>query len=223
MYHCGMPDNHHAQRQLRKDAQENLERILRAATELLVERGPSVPMEAIAARAGVGKGTLYRRFKSREAMLAAVAEREVDRLELLAEMAARPASWASLSTFVQQAVASPVTNPELRQILLSAMPREAARTRWQSALIPAYRLLVEAAQGSGEVRLELEPTDLPLLVMAIAAVARQTGGPHSSAVRRVLAIVMAGVGSGDHGTLSAAPIEEDRLAKMLLSSPQNTV
>ena len=59
-------------RRERKDAQRNLERVLQAAHELFAERGSAVTMEEVARRAGVGVGTIYRRFPSKEHLWAAV-------------------------------------------------------------------------------------------------------------------------------------------------------
>ena len=59
-------------RRERKDVQRNLERVLRAAHELFAERGAEVTMEEVARRAGVGVGTIYRRFPSKEHLFAAV-------------------------------------------------------------------------------------------------------------------------------------------------------
>lgn len=64
-------DSNTARRE-RKDAQRNLERVLHAAHELFAERGPDVTMEEVARRAGVGVGTIYRRFPSKEHLFAAV-------------------------------------------------------------------------------------------------------------------------------------------------------
>jgi AcrR family transcriptional regulator len=61
-------------RRERKDAQRNLERVLHAAHELFAERGPDVTMEEVARRAGVGVGTIYRRFPSKEHLFAAVSQ-----------------------------------------------------------------------------------------------------------------------------------------------------
>jgi AcrR family transcriptional regulator len=63
-----------SERRERKDAQRNLERVLRAARELFAERGPDVRMEEVAQRAGVGVGTIYRRFRSKEELFAAVSQ-----------------------------------------------------------------------------------------------------------------------------------------------------
>src|SRR5919202_1589992 len=60
------------ERRERKDAQRNMERVLRAAHALFAERGADVTMEEVARRAGVGVGTIYRRFPSKEHLFAAV-------------------------------------------------------------------------------------------------------------------------------------------------------
>ena len=67
-----MGDSPSSERRERKDAQRNLERVLRAAHDLFAERGADVTMEEVARRAGVGVGTIYRRFPSKEHLFAAV-------------------------------------------------------------------------------------------------------------------------------------------------------
>lgn len=62
------------ERRERKDARRNLERVLKAAHELFAERGADVTMEEVARRAGVGVGTVYRRFPSKEHLFAAVSQ-----------------------------------------------------------------------------------------------------------------------------------------------------
>ena len=83
-------------RQPRADAQRNRERLLSAAVAEFAEHGQDVPLETIAARAGVGIGTLYRHFPSRDALIVAAYQQEVDSLcsakELVATMPADQAS-----------------------------------------------------------------------------------------------------------------------------------
>jgi AcrR family transcriptional regulator len=67
-----MDEQSGCERRARKDMQRNLERVLRAAHELFAERGPDVTMEEVARRAGVGVGTIYRRFPSKDHLFAAV-------------------------------------------------------------------------------------------------------------------------------------------------------
>src|SRR3954466_15106316 len=78
-------------RPLRADAQRNREKLLAAATEAFAEDGEGVALEAVAARAGVGIGTLYRHFPSRDALVVAAYQHEVD--SLCAAAADLASSW----------------------------------------------------------------------------------------------------------------------------------
>ena len=69
-----MDEGHVAERRERKDARRNMERVLQAAHALFAERGSDVTMEEVARRAGVGVGTVYRRFPSKEHLFAAVSQ-----------------------------------------------------------------------------------------------------------------------------------------------------
>ena len=75
--------------QVRADATRNLERILAAARELVAQEGPDVTMEALARRAGVAVGTLYRHFPTKNDLVAAVVEESLARLAALTEAALR--------------------------------------------------------------------------------------------------------------------------------------
>ena len=83
-------------RPLRADAQRNREKLLSAATQAFAAEGEEVALETIAARAGVGIGTLYRHFPSRDALVVAAYKHEVDALRVAAAelLATRPADEA---------------------------------------------------------------------------------------------------------------------------------
>src|SRR5882724_11784512 len=72
-------------RPLRADAQRNREKLLTDATEAFADEGDGVALETVAARAGVGIGTLYRHFPSRDALIVAAYQHEVDSLCAAAE------------------------------------------------------------------------------------------------------------------------------------------
>ena len=72
---------------MRADAQRNLDRVLGAATECFAEHGVDVTVDEVARRAGVGHGTVFRRFPTKEALLDAVLSKELDRVLLLAQAA----------------------------------------------------------------------------------------------------------------------------------------
>src|SRR5919202_1014810 len=79
-FRCYCPVVATAEQPKRKDAARNRQRILAAATELFAERGLSVTLHDIAARAGVGVGTIYRHFPTKEPLIDAVFERELEGL-----------------------------------------------------------------------------------------------------------------------------------------------
>src|SRR3954462_5459962 len=83
-------------RPLRADAQRNRDTLLKAAVEAFAEDGEDVALEAVAARAGVGIGTLYRHFPSRDALIVAAYRQEVDSLCAAAQdlLRSRPADEA---------------------------------------------------------------------------------------------------------------------------------
>src|SRR5207245_8803938 len=83
-------------RPLRADAQRNRDRLLAAATEAFAEQGEDIALETVAARAGVGIGTLYRHFPNRDALVVAAYRHEVDALCAAAKdlVAAQPADEA---------------------------------------------------------------------------------------------------------------------------------
>src|ERR687886_726120 len=92
-------------RPLRADAQRNREKLLAAATEAFAEHGEDVALETVAARAGVGIGTLYRHFPNRDALVVAAYRHEVEQLcaaaqDLLAELPPDQAlrAWAERFT-----------------------------------------------------------------------------------------------------------------------------
>ena len=83
---------------MRADAEANRERVLDAAAEVFVERGIDAPLNLIADRAGVGKGTLYRHFVDRDALIYGLAERLQARYAAIADAAASaPSGWEGLA------------------------------------------------------------------------------------------------------------------------------
>lgn len=91
------------ERRQRKDVRRNLERVLQAAQELFMERGPDVTMEEVARRAGVGVGTIYRRFPSKEQLFEAISHAACDDMR---------------SCFLEAAQAEPDAIGKLRALIL---------------------------------------------------------------------------------------------------------
>src|SRR4051812_11232440 len=95
-----------AERPLRRDAELNRQRILTAAADAFAEGGLAVTMDEIARRAGVGVGTVYRRFPDKELLIEALFEQRIDELVVLAEAARDEADpFAGLARFFESFVA----------------------------------------------------------------------------------------------------------------------
>jgi len=154
--------------ELRADARRNRERILEAARRLIVERGVMPPLEDIAARAGVGIGTLYRRFPEREDLMIGVSEHT---LRLVGDAAERawneePDAWSALSRFVRDCV-------ELRMGVLSAtvdpelhtrIRRDAGVTEARTRMADYLERMVAGAQSAGVMREDVGPGDIGMLI-----------------------------------------------------------
>jgi AcrR family transcriptional regulator len=156
-------------RTLRADAQRNRDKLLTAATQAFADEGEDVPLETIAARAGVGIGTLYRHFPSREALAAAAYRTEVDALcaasaDLLESLPADQALRAWTERFADYIATKRAMGDALRSAAGSDSPLF-AETR--SRILGALRLLLEAGAASGRLRADVEPRDVMRVINGI--------------------------------------------------------
>lgn len=158
-----------AVRTLRADARRNHEAVLDSARDLFIERGPDVALKDIAQRAGVGVGTLYRRFADRERLMVAVA---LDALELTATAAERAARensepFAALAVYMHAVIdiRTPVVIPALLDRLdLEAPALAAARDRSAAAT----QAIIDAAHADGSLRADATFGDIGLMLVRIA-------------------------------------------------------
>jgi AcrR family transcriptional regulator len=196
---------------LRADARRNRDQILAAAKQWFAVQGPDVPMEEIARAAGVGIGTLYRRFPDREALIRAVTSDSLDKAlaEARAAMAEEPTAWEALVRFLHQ-------SQELRLTIRLAMatpartaPREdGERSELRRALIEVLDTVVHAAQAEGTLRGDVDTGDvamvLALLVRQMAVADEEVAG---LAVERCVALILDGLRAPSSGTpLPGRPI-----------------
>ena len=149
-------------RPLRADAQRNRDKLLAAATEAFAEQGEEVALEAIAARAGVGIGTLYRHFPNRDALVAAAYRHEVDELaataaDLLRTQPADDALGAWAERFADYIATKRAMGNALRAAGASDSPLF-AETREQ--ILGALRLLLQAGAEDGTLRSDVDPADV---------------------------------------------------------------
>jgi AcrR family transcriptional regulator len=196
-------------RPLRRDAQRNRKRILEAAAEVFAQRGLGVTMDDIAEHAGVGVGTVYRRFPNKELLIEAVFEDHLAQIAaLLEEAVAQDDAWEALVGAVERIQAQQAANWGLKDLILSTQHGRERVTEVRERLSPLGDTLVERAQAEGRLRADVEGTDLVLVNVAISAVADFAGEVAPDAWRRLLALVVDGLRARDGLTPMAAPALE---------------
>src|SRR5947209_6821694 len=174
----------------RADARRNYDNILAAAREAFADGGAATSLEAIARRAGVGIGTLYRHFPNRQTLIEAV---YVDELESLcrstAEFAGLP-PWDALVAWLHRFVGYMGTKQALAHELLEYFGRDAPLFHsCRGALVSAGEPLVERAQRAGVVRPD---TDFEEILQLVGGVAKIAGAPPDQ-IHRILDIALDGL------------------------------
>lgn len=155
----------------RADAVRNRERLLAAADRMFRERGAQASLDEVATQAGVGIGTLYRHFPTREALLAAACDERL--LQLAAASRSRSArlrGHAALRKFLAELVAHASTYRGLASSLGVVLRSHAAGC--QATTEEGQRLLREA-QLAGEIQKDAELDDIICMAMAISLAAAQ--------------------------------------------------
>ncbi|HVC70032.1 MAG TPA: helix-turn-helix domain-containing protein [Acidimicrobiales bacterium] len=158
-----------AGRPLRADAQRNYEKLLAAGRDAFTEEGSSASLEEIARRAGVGIGTLYRHFPTRQALLEAVYVEEMDALCRSADDLRDTAPWDALVAWLHRFVDYVATKEALAHELFAYVDRDAdVFRRCHDMFYAAGEPLLERAQQAHLVRPDTNITDVVRMVVAIA-------------------------------------------------------
>jgi AcrR family transcriptional regulator len=188
-------------RPLRRDAERNRQRILRAAGEVFTERGLEATLDDVARQAGVGVGTVYRRFPDKEALVDALFTGRIDAVVSLAEQAlTEPDPWQALVSFLEHAAEILAGDRGLRQILMFATYGRDRAGDARAKMQPVVTRLVERAQQAGVVRADLYPTDIPLVEFMIGIAAEYAQHVRPELWRRYLALIVDGMPPSRAGT-----------------------
>ncbi|MER6944489.1 helix-turn-helix domain-containing protein [Nonomuraea sp. NPDC000554] len=163
-------------RPLRADAQQNYERLLTVAAQAFAREGAGASLKAIAQEAGVGIGTLYRRFPTRETLVEAVYRNEVARLcaaapTLLAQLPPVDALRTWMELFVDFMAAKHGMADALRAVLAS----EDERMHTRGLLRDALATLLDAGVTHGAIRPGLDPYDVLMGLGGITLIAEDPG------------------------------------------------
>ena len=153
----------------RADARRNYEKVLAAAREAFAEGGESTALEEIARRAGVGIGTLYRHFPTRQALLEALYASEVEAVCRSAAELEDADPWEALTGWFERVMGYLATKRALAHELFNYLDRDAALFRTsRESLYAAGEPLLERAQAAGVVRDDVDIAQVMQMVMGIA-------------------------------------------------------
>jgi AcrR family transcriptional regulator len=148
---------------MRADARRNYEALLTAARDLFLEQGPDVPLDAVAKRAGVGAGTLYRHFPTRDDLIAAVYVTDIetmcDQAEKLAT-AERPgeALAAYMDLYLTFGMRNAGIKKAIKEMLATEGPHPEGLTLCKSRMTDLTGEMLVLAQNAGAARKGIEPT-----------------------------------------------------------------
>jgi AcrR family transcriptional regulator len=184
-----------AGRRLRADAQRSIDALLEAAKAVFASSGVDAPVREIADRAGVGIGTLYRRFPQRADLIAAVFRREMDACaDAAPALAAEYPPFEALANWLQRYAAFVGTKRGLAKALHSGDPAfEALPERFEKRLRPAFRSLVAAAVAAHQIRADLDADDVLSAVASLCLTAHDNRPDYA---RRMVALVADGLRYG---------------------------
>lgn len=182
-------------RPMRADARRNYERLLKTAAEAFAEHGENASLDDIAKRAGVGSGTLYRHFPTRQALLEAV---YVDAIEALGDRADEIAKelppGEALQEWLYDVCVGTIEVRGLKALLGSAVTdgSNATLTACGTYMKGAAERLVRAAQREGTLRADVEPIDVLRLAHGVSSAAELANGGRSG-IRQYLSFLTEGL------------------------------
>ncbi|MFD5228305.1 TetR/AcrR family transcriptional regulator [Streptomyces qaidamensis] len=185
-------------RPMRADARRNYERLLTVAVEAFAEHGEGASLDDIAKRAGVGSGTLYRHFPTRQALLEAA---YLDRVEAIAARADALADelppGEALGEWLYELGAGMIRMRGLKALLGPAVTDSGAlvNTACGDSVKAAAGRLVRAAQEAGTLRRDVEPVDVLRLAHGVATASELADG-EGRQIRRYLTLLTEGLLAG---------------------------
>lgn len=178
-------------RPLRRDAAENRERLLAAASELFAERGLDVTLNDIAHHAGVGVGTAYRRFANKEEVIDALFEQRLQQVAAVAQDSlADPDAWNGLVTFLERTLRMQFGDRGLNQIMNNPALGDVRVADARDRIAPLIEAIVDRAREQGRVRPDLDQTDLVFAQVGLTAIMTSTRDVAPDLYRRYLALFL---------------------------------
>jgi AcrR family transcriptional regulator len=173
------------ERRLRADARQNYDRLVETAARAIARDGAEATLKAIAAEAGVGIGTLYRHFPTREDLVEAVYRTETERLcdaapELLRQLPPVEALRAWSLRFLDYMATKDGMSDVLQAVLTAD---EGLRAETRARLNEALALLIDAGKRGGDLRADLDTWDVAMALSGFALLLHQQADPKELGLR----------------------------------------
>jgi AcrR family transcriptional regulator len=201
---------------LRADAERNRLRVVEAARQVFAEQGLDAPMNEVARRAGVGIATLYRRFPTREGLIASVFAEKMSAYAAAIEDALADADpWRGFCAYIERVCGMQADDRGFTEVLTLTFPTAEAFEAKRHESYVGFSELIARAKGAGRLRPDFSTEDLVLLLMANAGVIAATGDAAPDAWRRLVAYMTQAFAAGHAEPLPPAPAEEALYQAML--------
>ncbi|MEV4343560.1 helix-turn-helix domain-containing protein [Actinoplanes sp. NPDC049596] len=200
---------------LRSDAVRNRERILTAAKTLFARVGMQASVEDIAREAGVGVGTLYRRFPDRTELIEAVfLDRGQACLDLLTQCLAQSDAWQAFHAYVTTLCAMQEQDRSIADVLTLTLPPSPAIQRVRTGIFHAQNQLIARARTNGGLRPDFTGEDVATLLLANAGIIAAVADKLPTASARFVALHLDSLRTGELSELPAGPTPEQMLAAL---------
>ncbi|MGC4962385.1 TetR/AcrR family transcriptional regulator [Gordonia sp. DT218] len=202
-------------RKLRADAERNRLRIIDAARELFAERGLEVSLDDVAERAGVGVGTVYRRFTNRDELIVGVLAEHLTQVAERTRLALQdPDAWQAVVDVLTLVGTSMATDRGLAALIMRIDHEHPDIKSAKSILTGQLTQLYERAMEAGVLRPDLAPSDFFGILTMLAALADVTQPTVPDAWRRFLELILDGVRATGRTTLSVPALTDDQILEI---------
>src|SRR5829696_4290050 len=209
-----------AERGLRADAERNRERVLNAAREVFAEQGLDASTNEIARRARVGIATLFRRFPTRDDLVAAAFEDKMSAYAAAIEDAlADPDPWQGFCDYIERVCRMQADDRGFADVLTLTFPTAKALEEERDRSAKAVAKLLMRAKASGRLRKDFAHQDVPLILMANAGVVMATREAAPEAWRRLVGYLLQAFAAERAEPLPEPPTKAQMYQALMRLSP----
>jgi len=189
-----------------------------------MEQGVEAPLEEVARRAGLGIGTLYRHFATRDALVEAIVERRMGELLTIAEAAlSEPDGWEGLVRLLERTLELQAADRMLKDVLMRYSPETARLESAREEVRRLFERILVRAHDEGTLRRDFALPDLALLLWSFAPVIDATAKVAPNAWRRHLLWLLDGLRADAAGDQTEAVLTDEELrASMRALSERRT-